>query len=89
MLTIVPAGSAPTGTFTLAFAPCQVSRSVPADFAFNVVDTGVPSEHPTGMGGGSADSLVVVPVVQVELEIVADFAVSKRGAGGFGHSGQR
>ena len=33
--------------------------------------------------------LVVVPVVQVELEIVADFAVSKRAAGGFGHSGQQ
>jgi len=32
--------------------------------------------------------LVVVPVVQVELEIVADFAASRRGAGGFGHSGQ-
>ena len=32
--------------------------------------------------------LVVVPVVQVELEIVADFAASARGAGGFGHSGQ-
>lgn len=33
--------------------------------------------------------LVVVPVVQVELEVVADFAASNRGAGGFGHSGQR
>ena len=32
--------------------------------------------------------LVVVPVVQVELEMVADFAASARGAGGFGHSGQ-
>jgi len=32
--------------------------------------------------------LVVVPVVQVELEIVADFAASRRGPGGFGHSGQ-
>jgi dUTP pyrophosphatase len=32
--------------------------------------------------------LVVVPVVQVELEIVADFAASARGAGGFGHSGR-
>ena len=31
--------------------------------------------------------LVVVPVVQVELEVVADFAASARGAGGFGHSG--
>ncbi len=33
--------------------------------------------------------LVVVPVVQVKLEVVADFAASARGAGGFGHSGQR
>jgi dUTP pyrophosphatase len=32
--------------------------------------------------------LLVVPVVQVELEVVADFAASDRGAGGFGHSGQ-
>ena len=32
--------------------------------------------------------LVVVPVVPVELEIVADFAASARGSGGFGHSGQ-
>ncbi|HKT74413.1 MAG TPA: dUTP diphosphatase [Steroidobacteraceae bacterium] len=33
--------------------------------------------------------LVVVPVVQVELEIVADFTGTTRGAGGFGHSGSR
>ena len=32
--------------------------------------------------------LVVVPVVQVELNVVADFAASDRGGGGFGHSGQ-
>ncbi|HTV52390.1 MAG TPA: dUTP diphosphatase [Steroidobacteraceae bacterium] len=32
--------------------------------------------------------LVVVPVVQVQLEVVADFAESTRGAGGFGHSGR-
>src|SRR5215472_2907988 len=32
--------------------------------------------------------LVVVPVVQVELELVADFVGSARGAGGFGHSGR-
>jgi len=31
--------------------------------------------------------LVVVPVVPVELEVVADFTASARGAGGFGHSG--
>lgn len=33
--------------------------------------------------------LVVLPVVQVELEVVADFEHSLRGSGGFGHSGQR
>jgi dUTP pyrophosphatase len=32
--------------------------------------------------------LVVVPVVQVALEIVGEFATSARGTGGFGHSGQ-
>ncbi len=32
--------------------------------------------------------LVVVPVVQVQLEVVDDFAASARGAGGFGHSGR-
>jgi deoxyuridine 5'-triphosphate nucleotidohydrolase len=31
--------------------------------------------------------LIVVPVVQVELEVVEDFAATTRGAGGFGHSG--
>lgn len=31
--------------------------------------------------------LVVVPVAQVELEIVESFSASTRGAGGFGHSG--
>ena len=33
--------------------------------------------------------LIVVPVVQVELEVVEDFAASARGAGGFGHSGRQ
>jgi len=33
--------------------------------------------------------LVVVPVVQVELNVVADFAQSPRGAGGFGSTGKR
>jgi dUTP pyrophosphatase len=32
--------------------------------------------------------LVVVPVVQVEFEVVEDFAASARGAGGFGSTGQ-
>lgn len=32
--------------------------------------------------------LIVVPVAQVELTVVEDFAASARGAGGFGHSGR-
>jgi deoxyuridine 5'-triphosphate nucleotidohydrolase len=32
--------------------------------------------------------LVVVPVVQVDLEVVEDFTATSRGAGGFGHSGR-
>jgi dUTP pyrophosphatase len=32
--------------------------------------------------------LVVVPVAQVQLKVVEDFAASERGAGGFGHSGR-
>ena len=45
--------------------------------------------HPfTVHPGERIAQLVVVPVVQVELEVVADFAASPRGAGGFGHSGQ-
>lgn len=32
--------------------------------------------------------LVVVPVVQVELEVVAAFSATERGSGGFGHSGR-
>ncbi len=32
--------------------------------------------------------LVVVPVVQVELQVVEQFAASARGAGGFGSTGQ-
>lgn len=31
--------------------------------------------------------LIVVPVIQVELNIVDSFDLSERGAGGFGHSG--
>jgi len=33
--------------------------------------------------------LVVVPVVQVALNVVEEFPASSRGAGGFGHSGQQ
>ena len=32
--------------------------------------------------------LVVVPVVQVEFEVVEEFAASDRGSGGFGHTGR-
>jgi dUTP pyrophosphatase len=32
--------------------------------------------------------LVVVPVVQVELEVVAAFTATERGGGGFGSSGR-
>jgi len=32
--------------------------------------------------------LIVVPVVQVEFEVVQDFAASSRGAGGFGSTGK-
>ena len=32
--------------------------------------------------------LVIVPVAQVQLQVVEDFATSTRGAGGFGHSGR-
>jgi dUTP pyrophosphatase len=33
--------------------------------------------------------LIVVPVLQVALEIVSDFSASARGEGGFGHSGRQ
>ena len=39
--------------------------------------------------GDRIAQLVVVPVTQVELQVVADFVTSARGAGGFGHSGSR
>jgi len=32
--------------------------------------------------------LVVVPVLQVDLQVVDDFDISLRGAGGFGHTGR-
>jgi len=39
--------------------------------------------------GDRIAQLIVVPVVQVELQVVDDFANSARGAGGFGHSGRQ
>lgn len=47
------------------------------------------SEPFTVRAGERIAQLVVVPVVQVQLEVVPQFAPSARGAGGFGHSGQR
>jgi deoxyuridine 5'-triphosphate nucleotidohydrolase len=42
----------------------------------------------TVRAGERIAQLVIVPVVQVRLEVVAEFAASARGGGGFGHSGQ-
>ncbi len=39
--------------------------------------------------GDRIAQMVIVPVVQVELDIVESFEASRRGAGGFGHSGRR
>jgi len=46
-------------------------------------------DHPFTIGPGERIAqMVIVPVVQVELEVVAEFAESARGAGGFGSSGR-
>lgn len=45
-------------------------------------------DHFTLKPGERIAQLVIVPVVQVELEIVANFEATARGAGGFGHSGR-
>jgi dUTP pyrophosphatase len=47
------------------------------------------SEPFTIQPGDRIAQLVVVPVVQVELQVVEDFTSSSRGAGGFGHSGRQ
>ena len=45
--------------------------------------------HPFTISPGERIAqMIVVPVVQVELEVVADFQESARGAGGFGSSGR-
>ena len=45
-------------------------------------------DHPfTIWPGDRIAQMVIVPVVQVELEVVAEFAQSARGASGFGSSG--
>lgn len=46
------------------------------------------SEHYSIQPGERIAQLVVVPVVQVEFEIVEDFAVTDRGGQGFGSSGR-
>jgi len=46
------------------------------------------SDHPfTIAPGDRIAQMIVVPVVQVEFEVVADFEESPRGAGGFGSTG--
>ena len=39
--------------------------------------------------GDRIAQLVVLPVVQVDFQVVDEFQMSDRGAGGFGHTGQR
>ena len=46
------------------------------------------SEPFTVNPGERIAQLVIVPVVQVRLEVVQEFAASRRGEGGFGHSGR-
>ena len=46
-------------------------------------------DHPfTIEPGDRIAQMIVVPVVQVEFEVVAEFEASARGAGGFGSSGR-
>ncbi len=45
------------------------------------------SETFTVEPGERIAQLVIVPVVRAEFELVADFELTERGAGGFGHSG--
>ena len=46
------------------------------------------SEPYTVSPGERIAQLVVVPVVQVRMEVVEEFTESARGSGGFGHSGR-
>lgn len=46
-------------------------------------------DHPFKISPGERIAqMIIVPVVQVELEVVAEFGESARGAGGFGSSGR-
>lgn len=46
-------------------------------------------ERFTVQPGERIAQLIVVPVVQMELDIVESFETSRRGAGGFGHTGRQ
>jgi dUTP pyrophosphatase len=46
------------------------------------------SQAYTVQPGERIAQLVLVPVVQVALEVVQEFGASERGAGGFGHTGK-
>jgi deoxyuridine 5'-triphosphate nucleotidohydrolase len=46
------------------------------------------SEHFTIQPGERIAQMVIVPVVRADFEIVDEFVDSKRGAGGFGHTGR-
>ncbi len=46
------------------------------------------AESFTVQPGERIAQLVVLPVVQVELNVVEDFSASERGEGGFGHTGK-
>jgi dUTP pyrophosphatase len=45
-------------------------------------------ENFTVKPGERIAQMVILPVVQAQFEVVSDFEESKRGAGGFGHSGK-
>lgn len=45
------------------------------------------NDHFTINPGDRLAQLIIVPVVQAEFTVVEDFEETKRGAGGFGHSG--
>jgi len=68
---------------------------VPTGLAIHVSDPGLAAVllPRSGLGHkhGPAEriaQMVFVPVEQVELKVVEEFAASERGAGGFGHSGK-
>ena len=58
------------------FSFCQTSRRARGTKPFRIEP------------GERVAQLVVVPVVQVEFEVVESFAESYRGSGGFGHTGR-